>query len=198
MTFRIISSLFVDGLLHVCKCKVSVNEWNIKEKASFLTVMLCLSCKEEKKVRTVRKVQKVVAPKGPRVMGDNTVSRKIGWVGGIYTVEVKRRADKSLEKASDGTHDYYDNKISVRILRQNGSEFFSREFTKADFKAKVDDQYYKSGALLGIVFVRPEGTDLVFAASVGNPDKSSDEYVPLVLKISKLGTVTITQDEDLE
>ena len=46
--------------------------------------------------------------------------------------------------------------------------------------------------------MRPEGTDLVFAASVGNPDKSSDEYVPLVLKISKLGTVTITQDEDLE
>ena len=130
-----------------------------------LTVMLCFSCKEEKKVQTVRKVQKVVAPKGPRVMGDNTVSRKIGWVGGIYTVEVKRRADKSLEKASDGTHDYYDNKISVRILRQNGSEFFSREFTKADFKAKVDDQYYKSGALLGIVFVRPEGTETSRATS---------------------------------
>ena len=163
-----------------------------------LTVMLCLSCKEEKKVQTVRKVQKVEVPKGPRVMGDNTVSRKVGWVGGIYTVEVKRHADKSLSKASDGSHDYYDNAISVRILRQNGSEFFSRKFTKADFKAKVDEQYYRTGALLGIVFVRSEGTDLVFAASVGNPDKSSDEYVPLVLKISKLGTVTITQDEELE
>ena len=163
-----------------------------------LTVMLCFSCKEEKKAQTVRKVQKVVEPKGPRAMGDNTVSRKVGWVGGIYTVEVKRHADKRLAKASDGSHDYYDNKISVRILRQNGSEFFSREFTKADFKAKVDDQYYQKGALLGIVFVCPEGTDLIFAASVGNPDKSSDEYVPLVLKISKLGTVTVTQDEDLE
>ena len=86
----------------------------------------------------------------------------------------------------------------MRILRQNGSEFFSRKFTKADFKAKVDEQYYRTGALLGIVFVRSEGSDLVFAASVGNPDKSSDEYVPLVLKISKLGTVTITQDEELE
>ena len=163
-----------------------------------LTVVLFMGCKDNTKVQPVRKVQKVVEPKGPRVMGDNTVSRKVGWVGGIYTVEVKRHADKSLAKASDGSHEYYDNKISVRILRQNGSEFFNREFTKADFKAKVDDQYYKNGALLGIVFVRSEGPELVFAASVGNPDKSSDEYVPLVLKISKLGTVTITQDENLE
>ena len=61
-----------------------------------LAVMLCFSCKEEKKVQTVRKVQKVEVPKGPRVMGDNTVSRKVGWVGGIYTVEVKRHADKTL------------------------------------------------------------------------------------------------------
>ena len=61
-----------------------------------LTVMLCLSCKEEKKVQTVRKVQKVVAPKGPRVMGDNTVSRKVGWVGGIYTVEIKHSAAERL------------------------------------------------------------------------------------------------------
>ena len=163
-----------------------------------LTVMLFMGCKDNTKVQPVRKVKKVVEPKGPRVMGDNTVSRKVGWVGDIYTVEVKRHADKSLAKASDGSHEYYDNKISVRILRQNGSEFFNREFTKADFKAKVDDQYYKNGALLGIVFVRSEGPELVFAASVGNPDKSSDEYVPLVLKISKLGTVTITQDENLE
>ena len=163
-----------------------------------LAVVLFLGCKENKTEQGARPARKVVVPKGPRAMGDNTVSRKVGWVSGIYTVEVKRRADKSLVLASDGSHDYYDNKISVRILRQNGSEFFSREFTKADFKAKVDDQYYEKGALLGIVFVRAEGSDLVFAASVGNPDKSSDEYVPLVLKISKLGTVTVTQDEELE
>ncbi len=163
-----------------------------------LAVVLFLGCKENKTEQGARPARKVVVPKGPREMGDNTVSRKVGWVGGIYTVEVKRHADKSLSMASDGSHDYYDNTISVRILRENGTEFFSRNFTKADFKAKVDDQYYDKGALLGIVFVRPEGSDLVFAASVGNPDKSSDEYVPLLLKINKLGTVTVTQDEDLE
>lgn len=38
-----------------------------------LTVMLFMGCKDNTKVQPVRKVQKVVEPKGPRVMGDNTV-----------------------------------------------------------------------------------------------------------------------------
>jgi len=43
--------------------------------------------------------------------------------------------------------------------------------------------------------------DFRFAASVGSPDKSSDEYVPLVLTVNNLGTVSIskyvaTSDDD--
>lgn len=49
------------------------------------------------------------------------------------------------------------------------------------------------GALLGIVYVKAEGDYLYFAASVGSPDVTSDEYVPLVLKISRMGSISISR-----
>ena len=39
---------------------------------------------------------------------------------------------------------------------------------------------------------------MYFAASVGSPDKSSDEYVPLVVKISRFGDVSIKKDATLD
>ena len=103
--------------------------------------------------------------------------------------------------ASDGTSEFYDNRVNVRILRSDGSEFFAGSFTKSNFKSYVDENYYKNGALLGIVFDKVVGNQLRFAASVGSPDKSSDEYVPLVLTVNNLGTVSIskyvaTSDDD--
>ena len=74
----------------------------------------------------------------------------------------------------------------------------NREFTKADFLPYLDNTYGKEGALLGIVLDRAEGDNLLFAASVGSPDKSSDEYLPLVMKISRMGNVTILRDVQLD
>ena len=54
------------------------------------------------------------------------------------------------------------------------------------------------GALLGIVFDKAEGDNLCFAASVGSPDITSDEYLPLVLKISRMGAVSISKDQVLD
>lgn len=157
-----------------------------------------VACHDKKPAATVKRAPKVETPKGPMNMGDNIAKRDVAWLGSNYNVSVIRKADPGLPLASDGTHDYYDNTITVNVDRTNGSQFFSRRFTKADFKAYVDDYYYKKGALLGIVFVGAQGNTLSFAASVGNPDKSSDEYVPLILKISNLGAVSIAKDEDLE
>ena len=52
--------------------------------------------------------------------------------------------------------------------------------------------------MLGIVFDRADGASLIFAASVGSPDKMSDEYVPLVMTISRGGTVSIAKDTQLD
>ena len=40
--------------------------------------------------------------------------------------------------------------------------------------------------------------NLCFAASVGSPDVMSDEYLPLVVKISKMGEVSISKDQLLD
>ena len=51
---------------------------------------------------------------------------------------------------------------------------------------------------LGIVFVEADGDNLSFAASVGSPDITSDEYVPLKVKISRMGAVSMGKDSQLD
>lgn len=161
-----------------------------------LAVIAFASCKEKAKDTTII-TTKPVEEKVDKVqkMNDNAQNRTIEWLGGKYTIKVVRKADASLAKVSpDESSIFYDNKISVKILRSDGTEFFSRSFVKSDFNSYIDSNTRKHGCLLGVVFVRAEGDNLLFAASVGSPDDDSDEYVPLVVKISRTGSVTISQD----
>ena len=93
---------------------------------------------------------------------------------------------------------YYDNVITLSVIRPDGSEFFSRTFKKTDFSSYLDDKTRNNGALLGIVLDRAEGDNLVFAASVGSPDRLSDEFIPLVLTLSRMGDVNIKKDTALD
>ena len=138
------------------------------------------------------------APKPTQDMGDYNQSRSVEWLGSTYSVNVARKADRSLPLAVDESgNKYFDNRITLTILRSDGSEFFKRTFSKSDFNEYVDDSY-KGGALLGIVLDRAEGDNIYFAASIGSPDKMSDNYVPLVLKISRVGGVSISKDTKLD
>ena len=160
---------------------------------------VCFSCKEEKKSTQIivrKKVEEKVS--AVQKMGDYQQSREVEWLEKTYTVSVDFKADPELPLVMDGKQRYYDNRIRLRILRPDGSEFLNREFTKADFLPYLDNTYGKVGALLGIVLDRAEGDNLLFAASVGSPDKSSDEYLPLVMKISRMGNVTIHRDVQLD
>lgn len=167
----------------------------------FLVVGLILlaSCKEKKESTIIiTEKPKPAAPSAPKKMGDYKQTRRVEWRGGVYTIETQLMAVDSLPLAKDGNQKYYDNKINLRIVRADGSVFFQRDFTKSYFKSYVDDIYYKDGALLGIVFVKAEEDALCFAASVGSPDKSSDEYVPLVLRINNLGAISVSKDTQLD
>ncbi len=168
---------------------------------AILALLVALgSCSEKKKdtIIITKKQPIIVKPSKPQKMGDYTQSRSVEWMGNKYTIESKLTADTTLPLTSDGVNKYYDNVIQIRIIRADGSEFFSRAFKKTNFQSYVEDYYYKNGALLGIVYVKTEGNHLIFAASVGNPDKSSDEYVPMVLKINNFGAVTISKDSQLD
>lgn len=162
---------------------------------------LMASCAEKKKSNIIiaPKPAAKVTNKATQKMSDYEQARDIEWLGTTYKIVVKRASDSELPIIKlDETTKYYDNKITVRILRKDGTEFFNRTFNKSDFERYLDKHTKETGALLGIVYVKAEGNNLCFAASVGSPDITSDEYVPMVLKISNLGAVNISKDQILD
>ena len=164
-----------------------------------LVVGMTTGCKEEKKSNIIiTEKPKPVTPKKPQKMGDYEQSLKVEWRGIKYTVEMKLTACDSLPMVKDGANLYFDNVIVLRIVRPDGSVFYSHKFTKRDFDKCLTDNYRKNGALLGIVYVKSDSDYLYFAASVGSPDKSSDEYIPLVLKVHRLGSISIEEDTMLD
>lgn len=165
-----------------------------------LTAGLLVSCGEKKKSNVIIAPKPVVQKsKATQKMSEYEQARDIEWLGSTYKIVVKRTSDSSLPIIKlDANNKFYDNKIIVRILRKDGTEFFNRTFQKADFSAHLDAHTQEAGALLGIVYVKAEADCLCFAASVGSPDVTSDEYVPLVLKISRMGSVSISKDQYLD
>lgn len=164
-----------------------------------LVVCAAISCKEKKQddIIIIKKPIEAKQTK-PKIMASSVDVKHVDWVGSKYTVKISQKPDTSLPLATDGSNKYYDNRITVEILRSDGTPFFKRTFSKADFKPYVAEGFYKGGALQGIVFDRVDGQSLRLAASVGNPDKSSDEYVPLNIAINNFGAVSISESAEEE
>ena len=151
-----------------------------------------ISCNEKPKkdIIITKMPPKTEISKNPLQVGDYSQSREVEWVGSTYTVEVNRKADSTLTIVKDENgQKYYDNRILVRILRKDGSEFFNRAFTKNDFDAYVDALYKKNSVLLGIVLDKADADNIYLA---------SDEFVPLIVKVSRMGQVTISKDTQLD
>lgn len=169
---------------------------------SALLVLACASCQEKKQEKVI-----IVPPpveeevKGPQKMSDTRQERDIEWVGGTYKVMIVRTADTDLPMVKDESTglEYYDNSIELEITRADGSSFLKRTFHKNDFTSYISNSdYVRQGVLLGIVFDKIENEKLILAASVGAPDVRSDEYVPLVMKIDRMGNISITLDTRMD
>lgn len=164
-------------------------------------VALSLAACDNKKQNNdiIAKKPAVKAPASPVKMQDYNHRESVDWLGQQYGITINRRADTSLPVvADDAGGKYYDNRIEVKVLRPDGSVFFDRAFTKDDFASQVGNDYIKKSALLGIVIDRVEDGSLVLAASVGSPDVLSDEYVPLLITVSRTGGVSISKDTRLD
>ncbi|MBQ8990224.1 MAG: DUF4738 domain-containing protein [Prevotella sp.] len=163
-----------------------------------LAVLAVAGCSKKKKTEDII-VPKVEAPKpqGPVRMQSYDQTKDIEWLGKNYQVALNRVADDSLRMVKDETgQKFVDNRITLRIIRADGSVFFSRVFTKAAFDAQLDDDYRQTGILEGIVFDQVDGNNLVFAGSVSHPQ--TDEYIPLVITVSNFGDVTIKRDDQMD
>ena len=157
-----------------------------------------VACSEKKKSTNIitQRVEKVT-PQAPERMQEYNDSRDVAWIGKQYNVTVYRQPADSLPMVKDETgQKYVDNIISVRVLRADGSKFYSRNFTKSDFMKYLDEDYSKTGILEGLVFDKADGDWLEFAASVCHPH--TDEYIPLVVKLSRKGELTIQRDTQMD
>jgi hypothetical protein len=162
-------------------------------------ILLSLAACGEKKKSTDIITQRVetVKPQGPERMQEYNDSRDVAWIGKQYKVTVHRQPADSLPMVKDETgQKYVDNIISVSVLRADGTTFFKRNFTKSDFLNYLDEDYSKTGILEGLVFDKADGDWLEFAASVCHPH--TDEYIPLVVKLSRMGQLTIQRDTQMD
>lgn len=136
-------------------------------------------------------------PQAPIRMQDYKDVKDVQWLGKQYQVEVSRTADDSLRMVKDETgQKFVDNRITLKVIRTDGSVFCTKTFTKSAFDSCLDDDYRKTGILEGFVFDKAEGNQLFFAASVCHPQ--TDEYIPLVVTLSNFGEVGVARDQDLE
>ncbi len=136
-------------------------------------------------------------PQAPIRMQDYKDVKDIQWLGKQYQIEVTRTADDSLKMVKDETgQQFVDNRITLRVIRTDGSIFCTKTFTKSAFDGCLDDDYRKTGILEGFVFDKAEGNQLFFAASVCHPQ--TDEYIPMVVTVSNFGEVGVAKDQQME
>ena len=136
-------------------------------------------------------------PQAPIRMQDYKDVKDVQWLGKQYQVEVSRTACDSLAMVKDETgQQFVDNRIVLKVIRQDGSVFCTKTFTKSAFSACLNDDYRKTGILEGFVFDKAEGNHLFFAASVCHPQ--TDEYIPMVVTLSNFAEVGISKDQQME
>lgn len=166
--------------------------------ATGLLAVVLAGCGGEKKndnIITLKTEKK--GPAAPIRMQDYTQSKDIEWLGSTYTCEIRRTADDSLAMVKDESgQQFVDNRISLEIIRSDGSTFFKKVFTKADFESNITDDYNRTGILEGLVFDKTDGQSLLFAASVSHPQ--TDEYIPLIVSVSRTGGITVSKDTQLD
>ena len=158
--------------------------------AVLLMAVLAISCSKKKESKDIIvPTAEVVKPKAPISMQPYNQQQEV--------VIINRVADDSLQMVQDETgQKFVDNRITLRVIRADGSVFFKKVFTKGNFDAQLDDDYRKTGILEGLVFAKVDGNNLVFAGSVSHPQ--TDEYIPLVVTVSNFGNISIKRDDQMD
>ena len=160
-----------------------------------LVLGACGNKKKSEDIITQRVVK--AAPQGPIRMPENNDQRDVNWIGKTYHITIHRLPADTLSLVKDDTgQQYVDNIFTLTVSRQDGSVFFTRQFVKTDFARLVGDDFRRTGILEGFVFDKANGDWLEFGASVGRPQ--TDEYIPLVVRLSRMGDVDMKVDTQLD
>lgn len=94
---------------------------------------------------------------------------------------------------------FHDNKATLTI-KSGDRQMFQQTFTKKDFASLVEPEMLAKSLLRGFVFdpsMNEGKEDIIFAVSVGYP-QDDEMYVPMLLKISTTGKVSMEKDTEVE
>lgn len=168
-----------------------------------LFVGLMTSCKNDKKnaeeeAKRIFQIESVDENSGLQRMQVSQINQEITCKGKKFQLSVERTPDEKLPHVKSDMGLFMDNRIKVKITRDNGSALLEKTFTKNDFAGHLSDKYLHRSVLEGLVFddVRTEeNKEITLAASVSYP--MTDLYIPFILVVSQDGKLSISKDEDM-
>lgn len=167
---------------------------------SFFMMMACGGKKANTKaeVRQIFQIDSVDENTGVQRMQTSHIDQIVESKGKKFRLVIDRMPDGSLPVVKSTMGTFVDNRISVKITRENGTQLFSKSFTKSDFAAQLPNDYLRESVLEGLVYDDVKSADnkeITLAASVSYP--MTDLYIPFTLVVSQSGTLSLTKDEDM-
>ncbi len=165
--------------------------------AVVMALAFTVSCEKEKKTTVHNNI--IVPPREEKVvdtlihmMNPTENEQSVEWLGGTYKVAVRRHTSDSLSVVTDNNGKRYRNNIiKMKITRADGSVFFEKNFTKSLFESYVEKDYLSKNVILGLVYNNVDSNGMHFLGSVGSPDDLSEEYIPFIVTISRMGEVSV-------
>lgn len=136
---------------------------------------------------------------GVQRMQISRVNQSIVCNGKKYTLFIERAPGDSLPPVKSDLGIFADNRIVVRITRENGSKIFAKTFTKQSFSDFVNPDNLRHFILEGVVFDEEKtnaGKNIMLAASVSYPQ--TDLYIPFSITVTPEGRMSISKNEDME
>lgn len=155
------------------------------------TISICfLSCKSEKKTDDIIVDKVIDKPQDTPVrMGQDNRSGSATWVGGAeYSFNITRSSSDSLAIIENNGVKYHDNAITLVVSRANGTVFFKKTFTKANFSPVMPKSFKDTGVLLGMNLLKAEGDYMYFVVTIGSPDENNDEFFHALMTLDRFGS----------
>lgn len=119
--------------------------------------------------------------------------------GKKYNLFIERAPSDSLPRVKSDLGIFADNRIVVRITRENGGKVFAKTFTKQAFAGVIGAEHLSHFILEGVVFDEEKtaaGKNIVLASSISYPQ--TDLYIPFSITITPEGKMSIAKNEDME
>lgn len=167
---------------------------------SVMSIVFLTGCNKKKQPEAEIIVSKVVEQKidaNPVAMQSYTSESSVELGNATLTYKINRKADSTRVVKDERGQKFLDNKISLTVTRKDNSVVYSHTFVKNDFSEHIGDEYRQHGILEGFVFDKVKGDNtMLFASSVCLPQ--TDEYIPLVVAITKDGKMNISLDTTMD